>query len=106
MMTVAPARGTRSAMFRQLRRLGRTPNPTTIVLAMLCFVAPPVSFGKQATPRVEIRINELDNAPMDDPSDDYVTWAPTFCRAAGRPARCGDQRRPHQRRARGHPRWG
>jgi tyrosinase len=35
-------------------------------------------------PQVEIRINELstDSATLrDDPTDDYVTWAPTFCRA-------------------------
>jgi len=35
-------------------------------------------------PQVEIRINELstDSAMLrDNPSDDYVTWAPTFCRA-------------------------
>jgi tyrosinase len=35
-------------------------------------------------PQVELRINELstDSAMLrDDPTDDYVTWAPTFCRA-------------------------
>ncbi len=35
-------------------------------------------------PQVEIRINELSTDPAgmaDNPSDDYVTWAPTFCRA-------------------------
>ena len=34
-------------------------------------------------PEVEIRINEVmtDEALKDNPSDDYVTWAPTFCRA-------------------------
>ncbi len=35
-------------------------------------------------PQVELRINELstDAADLnDDPTDDYVTWAPTFCRA-------------------------
>jgi tyrosinase len=35
-------------------------------------------------PQVEIRINELATDPAnlaDDPTDDYVTWAPTFCRA-------------------------
>ena len=35
-------------------------------------------------PQVEIRINELstDSASMrDDPTDDYITWAPAFCRA-------------------------
>ncbi|HEV2805765.1 MAG TPA: tyrosinase family protein [Chthoniobacterales bacterium] len=34
-------------------------------------------------PQVELRINELlaDAAPRDNPTDDYVTWAPTFCRA-------------------------
>jgi len=36
-----------------------------------------------ALPQVEIRINELptDASLKDDPSDDYVTWAPTFSRA-------------------------
>lgn len=36
------------------------------------------------SPDVEIRINELSTDPAvskDDPTDDYVTWAPTFCRA-------------------------
>lgn len=34
-------------------------------------------------PEVEIRINELpaEAAPEDDPTDDYLTWAPTFARA-------------------------
>lgn len=34
-------------------------------------------------PEVEIRINELPAAaaPRDNPTDDYVTWAPTFSRA-------------------------
>lgn len=34
-------------------------------------------------PEVEIRINELATAaaPRDDPTDDYLTWAPTFGRA-------------------------
>lgn len=34
-------------------------------------------------PQVEIRINELsaDVARRDDPTDDYLTWAPTFARA-------------------------
>jgi tyrosinase len=34
-------------------------------------------------PQVEIRINELpaDVAPRDNPTDDYITWAPTFGRA-------------------------
>lgn len=35
-------------------------------------------------PQVEIRVNELSTDPAmqrDDPTDDYVTWAPTFCRA-------------------------
>lgn len=35
-------------------------------------------------PQVEIRINELSTdaaALRDDPTDDYITWAPTFCRA-------------------------
>lgn len=38
---------------------------------------------RQGQPEVEIRINETaaDPAPRDNPSDDYVTWAPTFCRA-------------------------
>jgi tyrosinase len=37
-----------------------------------------------AVPQVEIRINELSTDPVgvaDNPTDDYVTWAPTFCRA-------------------------
>ncbi len=39
---------------------------------------------KVAVPQVEIRINELSTDPAnvaDNPTDDYVTWAPTFCRA-------------------------
>lgn len=34
-------------------------------------------------PQVELRINEMpaDPAAQDNPSDDYITWAPTFCRA-------------------------
>ena len=34
-------------------------------------------------PEVEIRVNELpaDPALKDNPEDDYITWAPTFCRA-------------------------
>jgi len=34
-------------------------------------------------PQVEIRINELptDVSPRDNPTDDYLTWAPTFARA-------------------------
>jgi tyrosinase len=37
----------------------------------------------QGTPKVEIRINELvgDSTATDITGDDYVTWAPTFCRA-------------------------
>jgi tyrosinase len=33
--------------------------------------------------QVELRINELPAAPgpRDDPTDDYITWAPTFCLA-------------------------
>jgi tyrosinase len=37
-----------------------------------------------AVPQVEIRIDELSTDPVgvaDNPTDDYVTWAPTFCRA-------------------------
>ena len=38
---------------------------------------------KQGLPQVEIRINEMpaDPAIRDNPSDDYLTWAPTFARA-------------------------
>lgn len=38
---------------------------------------------KLGAPQVEIRINELpaDVLPRDNPTDDYVTWAPTFARA-------------------------
>lgn len=38
---------------------------------------------KLGQPQVEIRINELpaDVAPRDNPTDDYLTWAPTFARA-------------------------
>ncbi len=38
---------------------------------------------KLGAPQVEIRINELpaDVAPRDNPTDDYLTWAPTFARA-------------------------
>lgn len=34
-------------------------------------------------PQVELRINELEASPLvrDDPTDDYITWAPTFCLA-------------------------
>lgn len=51
---------------------------------------PPPPFGdckpivlRLATPEVEIRINESigDELPKDNPGDDYITWAPTFCRA-------------------------
>lgn len=37
-----------------------------------------------ALPQVEIRVNELSTDPAnlpDDPTDDYITWAPTFARA-------------------------
>lgn len=35
------------------------------------------------SPEVEIRINELESAvlPMDDPTDDYLTWAPMYALA-------------------------
>jgi hypothetical protein len=38
---------------------------------------------RRAVPQVEIRINELpaDPAPRDNPTDDYLTWAPTFAMA-------------------------
>lgn len=38
---------------------------------------------RKALTQVEIRINELPAAPgvRDNPSDDYITWAPTFCLA-------------------------
>ncbi|HYI07874.1 MAG TPA: tyrosinase family protein [Thermoanaerobaculia bacterium] len=38
---------------------------------------------KQGLPEVEIRINELpaDAFPRDNPTDDYITWAPTVSRA-------------------------
>ena len=38
---------------------------------------------KLGLPEVEIRVNELpaDPALKDNPVDDYITWAPTFCRA-------------------------
>lgn len=43
-------------------------------------------------PQVEIRINDLpaDVAPRDDPTDDYLTWAPTFARARLVPAMGSD----------------
>jgi len=36
-----------------------------------------------ASPQVEIRINEMTTAPLlrDNPTDDYLTWAPTFAMA-------------------------
>ena len=38
---------------------------------------------KLGTPEVEIQINELPSSDglKDNPTDDYITWAPTFCRA-------------------------
>lgn len=42
----------------------------------------PITF-KFGSPQVEIRINDLPTAaaPRDNPTDDYITWAPTFALA-------------------------
>ena len=48
-------------------------------LCSFCFIAiPQICLAQQ----VEIQINEIDLVhSADNPDDDYVTWAPTFCRA-------------------------
>jgi hypothetical protein len=47
---------------------------------------------RRAVPQVEIRINEqtADPAPRDNPTDDYLSWAPTFAMARLNPAMGAD----------------